>query len=292
MSGQPPEGISVARRIAPAQLDLLQMQMWQPDDVRSIDGWLVRRSRGITKRANSVLPHGTPQNVDMAIMLAEQLYRAQGIAPCFQLTPSALPGDLDRRLADRGYERIDEVRVMVADIDDVLARLGERNRPVHAAGSPDVPFARLSYGTPERAAVMQEIGARTPSVYASMRRDGVVYAAGRGALADGWLGLFELVTHESARRQGLAQDVIGELVRRGRGGGARAVVLQVLVDNDPAARLYEKLGFTDHSRYHYRVLHGAPTTPSVVTGLPPMVPLGGPAPAPPTGAAGEEPVAE
>lgn len=253
---EPAAPVPAVRRIAPAQLDLLQMRMWAPDDVRDIDGWLVRRSRGVTKRANSVLPHGTPLDVDMAVQLVERLYRMQGIAPCFQLTPSALPGDLDQVLAGRGYEAVDESVVMVADSEDVLARLGERTRPVHAAGSPDEAFQRLAYGTPERAQVMTEIGARTPAVYASMRHDGVCHSVGRGALVDGWLGLFELATLEASRRRGLATDVIGELVRRGHRGGAATVLLQVVADNSAAIALYERLGFVEHSRYHYRVTDG------------------------------------
>lgn len=272
--------VPVQRRLAPAQMDLLQQAMWVPDEIREIDGWLVRRSRGVTKRANSLLPHGDPQNLDMALQLVERLYRSQGITPAVQLTPSALPADLDAVLAERGYERVDECLVMVAEADGVIERLGERTRPVHAAGSPDEAFQRLAYGTPEKARVMVEIGARTPSVYASMRHDGVCWAVGRGALVDGWLGLFELATHENARRRGLASDVIGELVRRGRSGGADGVVLQVLADNAPAITLYERLGFVIHSRYHYRVLTGAPHVADRFGKQTAMTPLGGPPPAP------------
>lgn len=268
-------------RIAPAELDLLLQRMWVPDDVRVIDGWQVRTARGVTKRANSVLPHGTPLNLDMALQLVERLYRAKGLPPVVQVTPSALPAGLDAVLDARGYERVDEALVMVADLDDVLAAAGERTRPVHAAGSPDEAYQRLAYETPQRAAVMTDIGRRTPSVYASMRHDGRAYATGRGSLVDGWLGITQMVTDPSSRRRGLATDVVAELARRAHGGGARAAVLQVLADNAPAIALYTRLGFAEHSRYHYRVLRGTPAVDRFGAAAP-IVPLGGPAPQPPT----------
>ena len=35
--------------------------------------------------------------------------------------------------------------------------------------------------------------------------------------------------------------------------GARSCLLQVASSNEPALALYERLGFTEHHRYHYRL---------------------------------------
>lgn len=238
--------------MAPAQLDVLQQRMWVADDVRDVDGWQVRRSRGVTKRANSVLPHGTPLDVPMAIALVEQLYRQQGLAPCFQVTASTLPADLDATLADRGYERLDETRVLVADLSELGERLGPPRRPVVAVGSPDAAYAALAYRGERAPAAMAEIGRRTPSVYASVREEGRCVGAARGALVDGWLGLFELVTDDAHRRQGVATTVVSELVRRAASAGAKGVLAQVLADNDQAGHLFASWGFAEAGRYHYR----------------------------------------
>jgi ribosomal protein S18 acetylase RimI-like enzyme len=39
----------------------------------------------------------------------------------------------------------------------------------------------------------------------------------------------------------------------GRARGARACLLQVASSNTGALALYERLGFTEHHRYHYRL---------------------------------------
>ncbi len=41
------------------------------------------------------------------------------------------------------------------------------------------------------------------------------------------------------------------LLEWGAEQGARTAYLQVLADNEPAMRLYERLGFNEHHRYHY-----------------------------------------
>jgi ribosomal protein S18 acetylase RimI-like enzyme len=45
---------------------------------------------------------------------------------------------------------------------------------------------------------------------------------------------------------------MGALARQAHAEGATAGYLQVEADNAGARELYDRLGFTDHSGYHYR----------------------------------------
>lgn len=239
-------------RIADAQLSALVHRTWLASDVREIDGWLVRRDRGATRRANSVLPHGEPVDTAMAFQLVEALYRQRGLPPRFVLGPDALPAGLDDLLAERGYTAGGHAYAMVAQIGDVLARAGERTRGVHVSGAPDGAHLDLWGRIDGRPG--DELGAiatRTPAVYASMRRDGRVWAVGRGTLDGDWCGIDGLATDPQGRRQGLATDLIAEIARRAHRGGARGCWLLVTRDN-PARALYERLGFTVQYAYHYR----------------------------------------
>ena len=71
----------------------------------------------------------------------------------------------------------------------------------------------------------------------------------RGAVTDGYLGLFAVETVEAARRRGLAQQVMGALARWAGEVGARTAYLQVESTNTVAVALYAKLGFRTHHRY-------------------------------------------
>ena len=82
---------------------------------------------------------------------------------------------------------------------------------------------------------------------------GEALAIGRVASARGWTGIAAVEVAPDARRRGLAQAVMAGLLAWGRDRGDRAAYLQVARANDAARALYDRLGFTDHSGYHYRI---------------------------------------
>ena len=56
-----------------------------------------------------------------------------------------------------------------------------------------------------------------------------------------WLN--NIAVDPSARRRGIARMLMDDLIGRARAGGAKAVYLEVAVDNVPAQRLYDRYGF-------------------------------------------------
>jgi ribosomal protein S18 acetylase RimI-like enzyme len=54
------------------------------------------------------------------------------------------------------------------------------------------------------------------------------------------------------RRRGVAQSLLRTLAGWAGEQGAERLYLQVERDNAPARRLYDRLGFTEAYRYHYR----------------------------------------
>ena len=79
-------------------------------------------------------------------------------------------------------------------------------------------------------------------------------------LVDGWLCVTAVTVDERYQRQGLATSVMAGLGAWARDRGGHSCVLQVAGANAPALALYERLGFTEHHRYHYR-LGPAPAPP-------------------------------
>src|SRR5712691_2036701 len=68
-----------------------------------LDGWLLRFSDGLSRRANSVNPlRADSGNIDAVIDAAEGLYRRQGLPTIFRV-PSIVGPALDRELAALGY---------------------------------------------------------------------------------------------------------------------------------------------------------------------------------------------
>jgi ribosomal protein S18 acetylase RimI-like enzyme len=87
-------------------------------------------------------------------------------------------------------------------------------------------------------------------VLAAVRGATVVgYAYGRmeptdwNALRDACGALHDIYVDESARRQGIAQLLLGEMIRRLSAKGAPRVVLMTAWGNAAAQRLFERFGF-------------------------------------------------
>ena len=97
---------------------------------------------------------------------------------------------------------------------------------------------------------MQRIGPQT--AYASVHLDGQIVGIGLGVVERGWLGVFNMRTHEDYRKRGVATAVLHHLAHWGQTESATRIYLQVEQDNANAQRLYQNVGFTTLYAYHYR----------------------------------------
>lgn len=260
------ELMATTPRFTPAELDALMNRGWPGLIAVDVDGWLARLSGGITQRANSVLPITTPRDIAGAIERTEGLYRDQGINPTFQISPAARPAELNRVLADRGYELRSPTLVLAAGVHAVLRRLPKPTGRASVDTVSDEEWLQLWWSVDGRGddATLEtaaRILAGCPAFYAAVRDDAGIVAVGRLALADRfrpsgsrWGGLYCMAVRADARRQGHARAILAVLAQAAAAARLDALWLQVVESNGPAQALYRSAGFTDASRYHYRVL--------------------------------------
>ena len=93
-----------------------------PPQQRWLDGWLVRFSPGKAQRArciNAVAAGRLPLDDKLAACAA--LYQQAGLPMLFRLTPFSQPPALDQHLDERGFQRIEDTRVMVCPALPVAA---------------------------------------------------------------------------------------------------------------------------------------------------------------------------
>lgn len=233
-----------------------------PPQQRWLDGWLVRFSPGKAKRArciNAVAPGRMP--VADKLALAREVYREAGLELVLRITPFSAPESLDAQLEALDMPRIDDTRVMVGPITDAM-----RSAPVLPGG--------LRWHAVDGAAYAEAVGrlrgspasqieahaqrlAVSPVPYEGfvIQADGdpAPLACGQFAREADLVGLYDVYTAEAARGRGLASLLCTRLLSIAAGQGARTVYLQVEADNEPARRIYHRLGLADAYAYHYRI---------------------------------------
>jgi ribosomal protein S18 acetylase RimI-like enzyme len=233
------------------KLERLGGRAWPARIEERLGGWTLRAADGVTRRANCVLPLGDPKvaNLDTAIQRVVRFYAQQSLPPRFQMTIASQPPDLEDVLVGMGFKEELRVIVQVASIPSLDAVKHAHEAEVTATPRQDW-FA--TYGEAEgydqrSLAVRRDIMSRVslPKAYAAALVEGSTVGVGFGVLDRGWLGIFAIATVERHRRRSVATAVTSALAGWALSKGVRQAYLQVSQDNEPAKRLYARLGFRD-----------------------------------------------
>jgi len=218
-----------------------------------LDGWVLRFSAGLTRRANSANPLRPVSHVDLRA--CEALYRRLGLPTIFRVL-SLLDPLVDERLAEAGYTGEGESCVLYAPIEDIAAapdaevRLRDRPTPDWFAA-----MSALQNHSSAQAAIYRRIVGQLAirAAFAVLFDEGVAVALAYGALHNGLLCYESVITDRRRRRQGWGRRIVSALTVWARDQGAVGACLEVEAHNAPARALYDAIGFKrELYRYHYR----------------------------------------
>lgn len=242
-----------------SDLEELIVDAWPAAETADHHGWLLRSSGGPSRRANSVASLSWDRDapeLEEGIAFAEAFYRARGQRALFQIGPCAQPKELDATLQARGYQRENEVAVMLA----APAALASGPRPVlevriekrASAAWREIAFeqSRFAQASDSLRDLLQRLGSRVRYVTAY---EGELACAGCFAIAsEDRLGVYGMLTLPTARRRGAARAMLCELGAFAQREQLRDVYLLVELENLAARALYAQCGFADAYNYHYR----------------------------------------
>ncbi|MCC6187601.1 MAG: GNAT family N-acetyltransferase [Anaerolineales bacterium] len=242
------------------RLEELSLNAWPALATVHLDGWLLRFADGFTRRANSVNPlYPITRPLAANLAAAEALYARRGLPVVFKLTEAAEPAGLDAALAARGYAVEARTSVQVLDLRGRLPPEGARpdglavSDRLTPAWSEAVAALR-GLSAANAATQHQMLSQLVPSAaFATLAAESQIVAAGLAVAEDGCAGFFDIVTHPDHRGRGHAQRLMAALLTWGRARGAHTAYLQVMLTNQPALRLYARLGFAQAYQYWYRV---------------------------------------
>jgi ribosomal protein S18 acetylase RimI-like enzyme len=246
-------------------LEELAANAWPAEVVQPLDGWRLRFTQGVSRRVNSVWPNRNDNHYPLSekVALVEEFYGRYNLPARYQICPAAQPVELDAVLAGRGYTVDAPTQVQSAEVATVLQRASNNSAATITLAETLSPawldaqrqLAQLDERTAAvRQGILQRIGrgSKAVPVFVVATLGGEVAGIGLGVYENGWLGIFNMITHPEYRRRGVATAVLRRLAEWGQEQGARQLYLQVMDNNEPAKRLYQGLGFATLYRYHYR----------------------------------------
>jgi len=221
-----------------------------------LNGWVLRFSGGLTRRANSVNPLRGPRETGGGLIAAcEALYHGRQLPTIFRV-PSIIDPDLDERLDKLGYGREGESCVRYGGLtavemasDDDVRLLSRPTREWFAA------MAALQKQSAEQRRIYRRIvsAIAVPAAFAALAIDGQFVALAYGAVHDRLLCYESVITDPRRQRRGYARRVIASLAAWGKDQGAEGACLEVEAHNASALALYDVVGLkTELYRYHYR----------------------------------------
>lgn len=249
------------RALSVEDLERVMVGAWPPSEQDRLGDWMLRSAGGFTARANSALVVGHPDRpVPAALEVVEQWYAARHRAPVL-----ALPMAPGARLADddvaatairSGWVAGDPVLVLtgatrpIATTAQLPATDIEIETVEHVTDAWFATYARSRSASREHVeAVLQG----SPAQWFAVARSGssAVLGVGRVGIHAGWAGIGAMWVEPEARGRGIGTAVLGSLLQRAIEHSCVSTHLQVESANAAAARLYRRLGFTDHHTYAY-----------------------------------------
>lgn len=219
---------------------------WPPARFLRSGPWLLREGKGGGQRVSSATAEDRVTDADIAT--AEAGMRDLGQRPLFMLRKT--DGDLDDWLAARGYEVVDPVTLYLAPVRDLARAL-----PITRATPSWPPLAMqkdiwAAGGIGEgRLGVMARAGTATTI----LGRAGDLPAGTAFVAADGEVGMLHaLEVDPAARRKGVGATLMAAAANWLAERGAAWIAVAVTRANTGGNALYDRIGMTRITAYHYR----------------------------------------
>jgi ribosomal protein S18 acetylase RimI-like enzyme len=233
---------------------------WPAERVYLLNGWILRFNKGVTHRANSVLPlqyWGNDLNGD--IHRVEKIYSSTNFPPIFMLHDHYKPSQLKTELKKRQYKEVMPTYVLGIELKDLKLKESLKSLIFQQTDQRTPTWfealRKLSpWRTYEKMTVIGEIMDRITlprkKFFYTMKDQGIVGTL--FAVSDGeFMALMNLAVDVNVRNQGIATELIRHSALWASANNVRYIYLQVEKSNKAAVQLYLKLGFTKWYSYYY-----------------------------------------
>ena len=239
------------------------MNAWPAEHYFFLNGWILRFNKGVTYRANSVIPvnyTGNRDTLESDITLVETAYQSFNLPTMFTMHEYFEPEELDGVLRERGYVEQDRTLALlmqVADLDLITIN-DEINYKIFDCRVD--AFSSLLAKFTKRDKYQQEIIREITNRIVVPKKRFVLATSNREPIGTlmcvlnphGYAYIADVFVVPEFRRQKIAISMLKTVIKEWAIlNGAKSIWLQVELQNDYAMKFYKNLGMKEVYKYHY-----------------------------------------
>ena len=239
------------------------MNAWPAEQYFFLNGWILRFTKGVTYRANSVIPlkyNGDKNSIKSDIEQVEVTYKSYNLPTIFTMHEYFEPKNLDKILVDRGYVKQDSTNALLMQINDFDLREINNEIKYELFNERLDEFSSLLAKSTKRDLYQEEIIKAITSriivqekCFVIAKLEGEPIGTLMGVLnPQGFAYIADVFVVPEFRRQKIATSMLKTAIKEwALPNGAKNIWLQVERKNHIAMTLYHNLGMNKVYSYYY-----------------------------------------
>jgi len=239
------------------------MNAWPAEQYYFLNGWVLRFNKGVTYRANSVIPSnytGSKKSIETDIELVETAYKSFNLPTIFTMHDYFKPKELDELLRKRGYIEQDRTNALLMQVKDLeLKKINmDYKYEIYSDRVDDFSLilAKFTKRDKHQQEIIKEITGRIvipKKCFMIAKFEGEPIGTLMGVLnPHGYVYIADVLVVPEFRRQKIASSMLKTVIKEWAiKNGAKSIWLQVEIQNNNAMKLYEKLGMNIIYSYYY-----------------------------------------
>ncbi|NVM45427.1 MAG: GNAT family N-acetyltransferase [Candidatus Lokiarchaeota archaeon] len=239
------------------------MNAWPAEHYFFLNGWILRFIKGVTYRANSVIPinyTGNSALIENDIKMVENAYKSFKLPTIFTMHEYFEPKELDGALRNRGYVEQDRTKALLMQVSNLdLSHINKDfTYEVHNERVKDFSslLAKFTKRDKYQQEIIKEITNRIvvpKKCFVIAKLEGKPIGSLMGVLnPHGYVYIADVFVVPKFRRQKIASSMLKIVIKEWAiRNGAENIWLQVELKNHNAMKLYENLGMKEAYSYYY-----------------------------------------
>lgn len=236
-------------------IELMLMRTWPALEERIYDGWVLRFSKGYTKRSNCINPlYESYFDLEEKFKYCKKIYEEKGQQLIYKIIDTEVSLVVDEFLEKKGLEKKDMVTVKEIDLTNIDYNL--KNIKINWGFSKEWYefYSKENKLSIEEKVVLKELLKKNDknNVYVYKTENKEIIAVAMGSIEKNSMGIFNVYVKDTYRKKGYATEILEGLLVEARKINVEKAYLQVMETNEKALNLYRKMGFVPKYRTWYR----------------------------------------